>query len=133
MHFGQNRLIFILWKIFSLPTKKVVSTTKIVPVKCIFMSIFIGWISRNGLKTLCLNSVHSDITCAIDGYFCILVKFLVLIQVSVVIMVRYSENLLCFAICDIYISGIWETGMGWIIVCIYCISRFIFIKSKKFR
>ena len=57
--------------------------------------------------------------------------FLVLIQVSVVIMVRYSENLLCFAICDIYVCILVIIyGMGGVIDFVY-ISRFLLIKWEN--
>ena len=38
-------------------------------------------------------------------------------------MVRYSENMLCFTICDIY-NYIWricETGHSWMVVCVYLV------------
>ena len=39
----------------------------------------------------------------LDKKISMTMRFLVLVQVSVVIMIRYNENLLRFAICDIYV------------------------------
>ena len=86
-----------------------------------------------------LNSVYYDLTCAIYHYFCISVSFLVFIQVSVVIMVVYSEHLLCFDICDTCIlKNLWD-GEGvneniyifYIYIKLFCLFRVdIFIISS---
>ena len=83
-------------------------------------------------EKLWLNSVNSDITFAISGYFCIFMRFLVLIQASMVIMVRYSENLLCFVICDINVFKEFYGWGEWLLIYIYISIRFFIHKIEKF-
>ena len=94
----KYRLICILWKSFSLPTteKKIsLYDQKLSPWHA-FLSNYtctqddsaeMGWFK--------FNCVYSDLTFVKYGYFCIFVRFLLLMQVSQVIMIRCSKNLLC--------------------------------------
>ena len=65
------------------------------------------------------------------GYFCIFMRYLVLVQVFMELMVIYSENFLCFTISHIYIYIYLKNFWSGEVVndCVY-ISHFIFIKSK---
>ena len=103
--FMKNLLISILLKSFSLPRigkQKKALIQKLCPRHAFLYQCLLVRLGRNGLKNED-SILISGVTCAIYGSFCILVRFLVLIQMSVVIMIRYSENLLCLAICNIYI------------------------------
>ena len=54
----------------------------------------------------------------------------IVIPVTVVIMVIYSENLLCFAICDIYLKNLEDREVV-LELCLY--FSFQFIKSKNLK
>ena len=47
---------------------------KFLLMACIFMSKFIGS-QKNWVEICWLNTVYSDLTCAIEGYLCIFMRF----------------------------------------------------------
>ena len=69
-----------------------ISTAKTVPVACSFMSMFIGWLSRNGLK----NYDSTVFTVCHVGIF---LHFNEIFGTYTGCCFNNSEDLLCFAIC----------------------------------
>ena len=102
MHIMEELYITYSWKI---------NVSHLIdPVWCMFMSLFIERLSRNGLKYADSTVIIVTSPVQYRVIFCIFMKFLVLILVSVVIMVRYFVNMPCLAICK-YLKNL-EGGEG---------------------